>query len=142
MSIPQAGEVPHPEPAVPADPPEALIDPFPVRRPPPGELPSDPRARLVADVLAYATGVAAVDILGRERGNVGVARLRHVAMYLFSTVYSVAANNTAHVFGRDRSTVHYGMRKVEEAREAPAFDAWISSLEAALIAAPDLGGRA
>lgn len=144
MPVPQIREVPAAQP-VPIDPqaePDALLDPFPFRRPPPGELPSDPRARLVADVLSYATGVAAVDILGRDRGNVGIARLRHVAMYLFSTVYSVGANNTAHVFGRDRSTVLYGMRKVEDAREAPAFDQWLGSLEAALIAAPDLGGRA
>ncbi|MBT9446523.1 MAG: hypothetical protein IV086_12550 [Hyphomonadaceae bacterium] len=148
MPIPHAGEVPVAQP-VPPDPhvdpqaePDALLDPFPFRRPPPGELPSDPRARLVADVLAYATGVAAVDILGRDRGNVGIARLRHVAMYLFSTVYTVSTNNTAHVFGRDRTTAQYAMRKIEDAREAPAFDQWIASLEATLIAAPNLGGRA
>lgn len=144
MPIPQIREDPAAQP-VPIDPeaePDALLDPFPFRRPPPGAPASEPSARLMADVLSFATGVAAVGILGRDRGNVGIARLRHVAMYLSSTVYTVSAHNTAPVFGRDRTMAQFAMRRIEEAREAPAFDQWVSSLEAALLAAPNLGGRA
>lgn len=114
----------------------------PIKRPRPGEPPCDPRVRLVAEVLAYATGVPAENILSRARTGAAIARLRHVAMYLFSVVYTVGASNTAHAFGRERTTAHYALKKVEDARLQPAFDAWVASLERALMAAPDLGGRA
>lgn len=120
-------------------PPTGII---PIKRPWPGELPRDPRVRLVADVLSYATGVPVEAILCRGRTGVGVARLRHVAMYLFSVVYAVGASNTAHAFGRERTTAHYALKKIEDARQNAAFDTWIASLERTLLAAPDLGGRA
>lgn len=101
----------------------------------------DPRLVLVAGLLQFATGVSAdlvIDV--RHRGR-AATRVRHIAMYLFSTVYGEAAHRTAALFGRDRSTVLHALRRIEEDRSNPAFDAWLGGLETALFAAPR-GGRA
>lgn len=114
-----------------------LVPSFP--SPPPS--PPDPRVLLIAGLLQFATGIDAgliVDL--RNRGST-IARVRHIAMYLFSIVYGEPAHRTAHAFGRERSTALLALRRIEEDRTNPAFDSWIDSLETALIAAPR-GGRA
>jgi hypothetical protein len=120
-----------------------LADPFGrTREPPPVPLsPFDPRARLVADVVAFAAGSTGDEIMARTRCGRGLTTLRHVAMYLFSSVFGASAALTAQAFKRDRTTVQYALRKIEDGRERPAFDRWIAALEAALAATPERGDR-
>lgn len=112
----------------------------PILAPPPPS-PPDPRVQLVADILQFATGVKAAQIVDVRHRSRAVSRVRHIAMYLFSTVYGEPAHRTAHAFGRERSTALLALRRIEEDRTNPAFNAWMDSLETALIAAPR-GGRA
>jgi hypothetical protein len=106
--------------------------------PPP---PPDPRLMLIAGLLEFATGVKAHEIVDLGKRSRPLARVRHIAMYLFSTVFGEPAHLTARAFGRERSTALLALRRIEEDRTNPAFDAWMDSLETALIAAPR-GGRA
>lgn len=109
--------------------------------PPPPPTPPDPRVRLIAGILEFATGLKAHDIVDLDCRGRALARVRHIAMYLFSTVFGEPAHRTAQAFGRERSTALLALRRIEEDRTNPAFDAWMDSLETALIAAPR-GGRA
>jgi hypothetical protein len=109
--------------------------------PPPAPSPPDPRVQLVADVLQFATGVKSQDIIEIGKRSAAKTRVRHIAMYLFSTVYGEPAHRTAQAFGRERSTALLALRRIEEDRTNPAFNAWMDSLETALLAAPR-GGRA
>lgn len=126
--------IPHPEPR--GDP--APLEPF--RLPPPGPL-ADPRARLVLELVGYATALPA-ETLGGRRFPAPLATARYVALYLYSTVFSLNATDTGRAFGRDRTTVQNALRRIEKARDAPAFDAWLQTLETILHLTPKLGGRA
>lgn len=109
--------------------------------PPADPPPPDPRVMLIAGILEFATGVKAREIVDVGKRGRALSRVRHIAMYLFATVFGEPAHRTAQAFGRERSTALLAMRRIEEDRTNPAFDAWMDSLETALIAAPR-GGRA
>lgn len=57
-------------------------------------------------------------------------------MYLCPTGFGLNLARVANAFGRDRSTVAHACHAVEDRREEPHFDLWISALEAMLRRAP------
>ena len=89
-------------------------------------------ARLAAGVASYGLGVCSEDILGEPRGSVEVAFARHVAMYLCHAGFQLSLTRVAVAFGRDRSTVSHACHLIEDRREEPHFDLWMSGLEAML----------
>ena len=98
---------------------------WPMRRP---LAPTD--ASRVAKAIACAVlRVAPVGIESPRRENAVVARARHVAMYLAHTSLSLTLSETGTAFGRDRTSVAYAMRRIEDARDAPAFDDMLLSME-------------
>ena len=66
-----------------------------------------------------------------NRGNATVASARQVALYLVHVGFGLTFTQTGHLFGRDRTTVSYACRAVEERREDPDFDACLDYLEIA-----------
>lgn len=126
--------IPHTEPRGDAAPLE------PLRLTPPGPL-TDPRARLVLELVGYATALPAETLGGRSYPG-PLVTARYVVFYLYSTVFAVNATDTGRAFGRDRTTVQNALRRIEKARDAPAFDAWLQTLETILHLTPKLGGRA
>lgn len=95
------------------------------------------RARLTAGVVGYAVDVPAEDIMADPRGSLGRSAARQLVMYLLHSAFSMSLAQIAAALGRDRSTVAHGVRKVEDRREAPAFDRWVETLEDMLRVAPD-----
>jgi chromosomal replication initiation ATPase DnaA len=93
-------------------------------------------ARLAAEVVSYALGVAADDILDAARGSATAAFARQVAVYLCHTGFELSLSRVAAAFGRDRSTIAYACHAIEDRRDEPHFDFWIGSLEAMLRQAP------
>ena len=93
-------------------------------------------ARLATGLAAYALGRAADDVMTPERGGAEISEVRHLAMYLAHVGFSMSMTRVGEVFGRDRSTVAYACRRIEDARDDARFDQWIDALEGALREAP------
>ncbi|MBE7219231.1 MAG: chromosomal replication initiator DnaA [Caulobacteraceae bacterium] len=105
---------------------------------PPSDPPADsPRAALVIQLVALATGVSPVEIGAPRRGDAGVVRARHLAMYLAHTAFGWPLKRVAAAFGRDRSTVSYACATVEDGRDDPRLDRSVTALETMLQAAPE-----
>lgn len=63
------------------------------------------------------------------RGNYRVALARQSAMYLAHVSCRLSFTDIGAVFGRDRSTVAYACRRIEQRRDDPVFDHAIGMLE-------------
>lgn len=96
-------------------------------------------ARLVMELVAYATEVPTADIAGEMRGSATAAAARQLAMYLVNVGFGWSMSRIAVAFLRDRSTVAHACQVVEGRREDPDFDASIAQLEWLLERAPAPG---
>ncbi len=129
----------HPPPDRGAVPPES--DPHTVR-PDPERGRDVAHARLTADVVGYAAGLPATDILPPRRGSRAVCASRQLVMYLLAGVFTMSHARISGAMGRDRSTVSHAIRLVESRRANPQFDRWVEALEEMLRAAPEPPERA
>jgi chromosomal replication initiation ATPase DnaA len=96
-------------------------------------------ARLVIELVSYATDVEADTILDPRRGSRAAASARQMAMYLTNVSFSWSMHRVAVAFDRDRSTVAHACQQIETRREDPDIDACLSQLELLLERAPELG---
>lgn len=94
------------------------------------------KARLSADIVGYALGIASDDILGDTKGGAETAFARQVAMYVCYTAFEISLARVAVAFERDRSTVSHACHRIEDRRDEPQFDQWIDSLESMARQAP------
>lgn len=90
------------------------------------------RARALCERAAGAVSVMLQvplrDILGKTR-SARASRARQVAIYAANVFYGVGMTACARAFGRDRSTVSYSCRRVEDERDDPEFDRRLDALE-------------
>jgi chromosomal replication initiation ATPase DnaA len=93
------------------------------------------RARFACDAVAFAFGCDA-HLQGTTRGTSATAFARQAAMYLTHVAFGMSLQRVAIAFARDRSTVSYACRTVEDRRDDAAFDDLLDQLEASLRAAP------
>ncbi len=93
-------------------------------------------AQLSAAVTSFALSVETEDILGDLRGPAEVALARQVAMYLCHIGFELSLSRVAAAFGRDRSTVAHACHTIEDRRDDPAFEHWLSALELVLRDTP------
>lgn len=98
-------------------------------------------ARLAAGVASYGLDVPQDEIMGGPRGRAAAAFARQVAMYLCHVGFQMSLARVAVAFGRDRSTVAHACHAIEDRREEPQFEFWISGLEALLQNPPPPGRR-
>lgn len=94
------------------------------------------RARLTADLVAFAVRAPASQILADRRGPPRAASARQVVMYLLGAAFGMSQLEVAAAVGRDRTTVAHGVKVVEDKREDLRFDLWLARLEVCLRAAP------
>lgn len=85
--------------------------------------------RIAARLAANHYEVTQRELFARSVRTRRVARARHVAIYLAHVAFGVSLGAAAAAFGRDRKTVAYACRVIEDARDAPAFDAALAGLE-------------
>ena len=90
------------------------------------------RCRLAAQLAAHRFEVPRTTLLGRGRGSRRASVARQVAIYLAHVALGVPLDVAARQFKRDRSTVAFACRQVEDRRDEPAFDAAVADLELAL----------
>ena len=73
-------------------------------------------------------------ILHPSRCRAHIARARQLAMYLLHVSAGRNMAEIAELFGRDRTTVSHACGRVEDRRDCPEFDAFVSRLERAVDA--------
>jgi chromosomal replication initiation ATPase DnaA len=78
----------------------------------------------VSTLLQVSSGEIAT-----ARRNARIVHARHVSMYLAHVVLRVAVRHIATSFQRERSTVAYACRKIEEQREETHFDIKLDLIE-------------
>ena len=93
------------------------------------------RGVLAMALVGYALDVPATAIADADRST-AAAFARSLAMYLAHVAFGMSLGRAARAFGRDRSTVRYACRLIEDRRDDPRFDRWLEALERSLAAAP------
>ncbi len=88
--------------------------------------------RLAVDIVRRDLGLSADDILAAGRGGRQAAFARHVVAYLCHVALGLSMTAVAVTIGRDRTTIAYACRRIEDYRETPDADAWLSRLEGRL----------
>jgi chromosomal replication initiation ATPase DnaA len=82
---------------------------------------------LAQAVAAHAYGLSLTELSDRTRNS---GRARQVAMYLARVSLKLGLRETARGFRRNHRAVAHAYRRVEDAREDPAFDRTVEWLEA------------
>lgn len=67
--------------------------------------------------------------------NLTITAENQLAMYLAHVTLSVPQGRVAAAFGKDRTTVGYSCRVIEERRDDPLFDMTVAMLERVILAA-------
>lgn len=99
------------------------------------------RARLAQQAVAFAFGERYEEIAAPTRRTRNAAHARQTAMYLAHVAFGMSLGRVAQAFGRDRSTVAYACRVIEDRREDGDFDDCLDQLEEFLRAAPPRPNR-
>jgi chromosomal replication initiation ATPase DnaA len=94
------------------------------------------RARLAQQAVAFAFEERLEEIAAPTRRTRTAAYARQTAMYLSHIAFGMSLGRVAQAFGRDRSTVAYACRMIEDRREDDDFDDCLDRLEEFLRAAP------
>ena len=84
---------------------------------------------LAAQLAAAHYELPLAEVAATVRGCRRASRARHVAIYLAHVSLGLRLCVVAAEFRRDRSTVAYACRLIEDARDNPAFDAALANLE-------------
>ena len=92
------------------------------------------RARQVVLHVAGALGLAADGIV-RSGGRKETAG-RRIVFYVLHSACGLSLGQTALALGVDRSTVAIACKAIEDRRDDPDFDEWMSALERSAAAAP------
>ena len=92
-----------------------------------------PARRVVEQAVATAFQVPLHELRARTRRKARVAFARQVAMYLTHVSCGITLTEVGLLFGRDRTTVAYACRIVEDRRDDTLFDASLDHLETAII---------
>jgi len=92
-------------------------------------------AAAVARLVAGATGVPAREILASTRGSRQASEARRVAVYLAVVDLELGRAAVAQAFGRHPRTVRRALALIEDRRDDPRYDAWLTGLEERLVSA-------
>ena len=107
---------------------------------------SDVRLRVIVALVAWAESVAVDALFQPSRGDQPVADARHLAIYLAHVLMGIDMTRLGRTFGRDRASVRHALRRIEQRRDEPLFDARVSALESILqplaAVSPALGDAA
>lgn len=74
------------------------------------------------------------DLIGIDRGTARIARARQIAMYIAHVRMRIPQTRVAVAFNRDRTTVGYACRVIEEQRDDQTINRLLSTFEFAVQA--------
>ena len=95
-------------------------------------LPAISTRRVVEQAVAVVFQVPLDELRARTRRKARVALARQVAMYLTHVACGITLTEVGILFGRDRTTVAYACRIVEDRRDNRMFDTSLDHLETAI----------
>jgi chromosomal replication initiation ATPase DnaA len=87
---------------------------------------------VIVALVAWAEAVPVDALLQPSRGDQPIADARHLAIYLAHVMIGVDMTRLGRSFGRDRASVRHALRRIEQRRDEPLFDARVSALETIL----------
>jgi ATPase involved in DNA replication initiation len=107
------------------------------RRPPPcpPALAPDLVCAIVARVTAEMLALLGERVPLRHDGGATLSHRRQIAMYVCHVTLGLSHEAVGKGFGRDRSTVGYACHRIEDRRDDPEFDAFLTRLERIAAAA-------
>ncbi len=95
------------------------------------------RARLACDLVGYAYAEDPESLKNAPtRGRAQEALRRHMAIYLCHVGFSMSLGRLGAAFGRDRATISYAIRRIEDMRDDHQIDVVLDALERVMRAAP------
>lgn len=97
-------------------------------------VPPDIACRIVRHLVLEMTALASDRPLWRRDGRRSTSHVRQVAMYICHVVLSLPLAEIGAAFGRDRTTVGHACHRVEDRRDDASFDAFVASIERAVLA--------
>jgi len=86
-------------------------------------------AKFVNQMVASSFDLQAETLFVLTRQNSRVTRARQVSIYLMHTALSFPLSKIASIYKKDRTTVGYACRVIEDLRDKPSFDDRIVELE-------------
>ncbi len=89
----------------------------------------DKKASVLVRMVARSHGVTAKELFNHSRSTAPIAATRQLAMYLMHVLLSRSLTEVGRFFHRDRTTVSYACRTVEDMRDLADFDKETSILE-------------
>ena len=89
----------------------------------------------IVQLVGLERNVPSREIFANTR-RADAALARQVSIYLVHTVFAWPLGRIGAAFQRDRSTISYACRKVEDLRDDERFDGRLTQLERCLRAAP------
>ncbi|HEY7799470.1 MAG TPA: helix-turn-helix domain-containing protein [Hyphomonadaceae bacterium] len=93
------------------------------------------RGVLAMALAGYALDVPLAAIADADRST-AAALARNLAMYLAHVAFGMSLARVGSAFARDRTTVSYACKVIEDRRDDPRFDRWLEALERTIAAAP------
>jgi chromosomal replication initiation ATPase DnaA len=93
---------------------------------------------LTQAIVAHVTGVPMAELTSDSRREARTAFARQLAMYLAHITFGLTLKEVAEAFGRDRSTASYACHHIEDLRDDPGLDLFLTRLENFLRMAIDI----
>ncbi|TCL76118.1 helix-turn-helix domain-containing protein [Rhizobium sp. BK251] len=113
----------------PAGAPVAGVDPTFGYVPPPAALPIRTVCRAVAQMTGEMVALNAHRVLQRRDRRRELCHVRQIAMYVCHVALRIPFAEIGRAFGRDRTSVGHACHVVEDRRDDPAFDDFVSAVE-------------
>lgn len=86
-------------------------------------------ATFINQMVASAFELSPERLLRYERGSARATRARQISIYLMHTTLSFSLSTISRIYKKDRTTIGYACRVIEDLRDKPAFDDRIVELE-------------
>ena len=115
----------------PSPPPSPFVveDDMPGRRSFPASLPIRAVCRIVTQMTCEMAGMLGDRVVIRRDRRRLSAHVRQISMYVCHVALRLSLSDIGSAFGRDRTTVGHACSVVEDRRDDPAFDEFVSSVE-------------
>ena len=98
-------------------------------------LPPKKTCRVVRQMVAEMVVLNGERVLARRDRRRPACHVRQIAMYVCHVALRIPLSDIGDAFGRDRSTVGHACHVVEDRRDDPAFDDFVSAIERIVTAA-------
>lgn len=109
--------------------------------PPPATLSVRTICRISAQITNEMLTLASSRVQMRRDRRRALCHVRQIAMYVCHVALQIPLTDIGKAFGRDRTTVSHACNVVEDRRDDPAFDDFVSAVERTVTSVFRAGGE-